>query len=279
MSKKRMFSQSIVESDIFLDMPLSAQALYFHLSMCADDYGFVSPRRVMRMVGANLDDLKILISKRYVLSFESGVVVIKHWHINNTVRDDRAHMTTYKSEYESLIFNEFGAYSEIEKVSQIAMELSESAKYKNTTPQIDLSTTDTPVKNPVSENDNQMTTEIRLDKIRLVTYMSTKADMKKMFYELISILGYSEKTLFTDARYSKLKKRLKSFSADDIKQAASAIANDDYMQGDNDNNKRYGTIDYLLRNDEKLEQWVNRAEPIDKKVSVSEMQKNMKVVL
>lgn len=111
-----MFSQTIIENDAFLDMPLSTQMLYVHLSMNADDYGFVSPKRVMRMVGANEDDLKLLLLKRYLLSFESGVVVIKHWHLNNTIRKDRSIPTTYDKELKTLTNNEYGAYTEIEKV-------------------------------------------------------------------------------------------------------------------------------------------------------------------
>ena len=99
MAKRRMFSQQITESDSFLDMPLSAQALYFHLGMSADDDGFVnSPRRVQRVIGANDDDLKLLIAKKFVIAFESGVVVIKHWKINNSIRSDRYTPTVYEEE-------------------------------------------------------------------------------------------------------------------------------------------------------------------------------------
>ena len=99
MAKRRMFSQQITESDSFLDMPLSAQALYFHLGMSADDDGFVnSPRRVQRVIGANDDDLKLLIAKKFVIAFETGVVVIKHWKINNSIRSDRYTPTAYEEE-------------------------------------------------------------------------------------------------------------------------------------------------------------------------------------
>lgn len=99
MAKRRMFSQQITDSDSFLDMPLSAQALYFHLGMNADDDGFVnSPKRIQRVIGANEDDLKLLIAKRFVLSFDSGVVVIKHWKINNSIRQDRYTPTVYTEE-------------------------------------------------------------------------------------------------------------------------------------------------------------------------------------
>ena len=99
MAKRRMFSQQITESDSFLDMPLSAQALYFHLGMSADDDGFVNnPKRVQRVIGANEDDLKLLIAKKFVMTFESGVVVIKHWKINNYIAKDRYTPTVYEEE-------------------------------------------------------------------------------------------------------------------------------------------------------------------------------------
>lgn len=117
---KRMFSDTIVESDAFLEMPLTSQALYLHLGMNADNDGFVNPKRVVRMVGANEDDLKILIAKRFLLIFDSGVVVIKHWWINNMKRTDRHVPTAYQNELSLLGYNKAGAYTETSKaVKQI----------------------------------------------------------------------------------------------------------------------------------------------------------------
>lgn len=99
MAKRRMFSQQITDSDSFLDMPLSAQALYFHLGMTADDDGFVNnPKRIQRLIGANEDDLKLLIAKKFIIAFETGVVVIKHWKINNYIPKDRYTPTVYTDE-------------------------------------------------------------------------------------------------------------------------------------------------------------------------------------
>jgi hypothetical protein len=125
MSKRRMYSPTIVESDAFLDMPLSTQALYFHLGLYADDDGFVNPKRIMRMVGANDDDLKVLIAKRFLLAFDSGVVVIKHWLVNNQIRTDRYNESTYKQEMDTLTKNEFGAYTEIDKITTTVHKLTE----------------------------------------------------------------------------------------------------------------------------------------------------------
>lgn len=112
MAEKRMFSKQIIDSDAFLDMPLSAQALYFHLSMRADDDGFVNnPQKITRVIGAAKDDLGILLAKNFILTFESGVIVIKHWRINNYLRSDRYKETVYQDEKEQLEIKENGAYT------------------------------------------------------------------------------------------------------------------------------------------------------------------------
>lgn len=112
MPEKRMFTKKITESDAFLEMPLSTQCLYFHLNMFADDDGFVnSPKRVMRTIGASEDDLKLLIAKAFILVFESGVIVIKHWRMHNTLQNDRYHPTDYQEEYEMLGLKDNKSYT------------------------------------------------------------------------------------------------------------------------------------------------------------------------
>ena len=119
MAERRMFTQKIVDSDAFLDMPLSTQALYFHLNMRADDDGFINnPKKIMRMVGASDDDLRLLLTKRFVLGFESGVIVIKHWRMHNYIRKDRYHPTQYQEELQRLCLKENDSYSE--NVNQLA---------------------------------------------------------------------------------------------------------------------------------------------------------------
>lgn len=115
MAERRMFAKTIIDSDAFMDMPLSTQALYFHLSMRADDEGFInSPKKIQRMVGASDDDLKVLVLKRFILPFESGVVVIKHWRIHNYIRNDRFKPTVYTEEKALLEYKGNGAYTEVE---------------------------------------------------------------------------------------------------------------------------------------------------------------------
>ena len=98
MANRRMFSKTIIDSDDFLDMPVSARLLYYDLGMRADDDGFVNPKRVMRITGVAGDDLKILLSKKYVLNFENKVLVIRDWKINNWIRAER-HTPTIYQEY------------------------------------------------------------------------------------------------------------------------------------------------------------------------------------
>lgn len=112
MARRRMFSKAIIDSDAFLDMPVTTQLLYFHLSMRADDDGFINkPKSIMRACGGNDDDMKILIAKKFIIPFESGIVVIKHWKIHNLIAKDRYTETTYKEEKATLMLDEKNAYT------------------------------------------------------------------------------------------------------------------------------------------------------------------------
>lgn len=112
MAERRMFSKEIIDSDAFLDMPLSTQALYFHLCMRADDDGFVNnPKKIQRMIGCSDDDGKVLIGKKFIIPFENGVVVIKHWRIHNYIQKDRYHATKYEDEMAMLTIKQNGAYT------------------------------------------------------------------------------------------------------------------------------------------------------------------------
>lgn len=111
MAEKRMFTKKIVDSDLFMDMPLSAQALYFHMNMNADDDGFInSPKRIQRMIGASEDDLRLLIAKGFLLEFDSGVIVVMHWLMHNTLKKDRYAPTQYQDEYAQLGIKDNKAY-------------------------------------------------------------------------------------------------------------------------------------------------------------------------
>ena len=112
MAERRMFSKVITNSDSFLEMPSSSQNLYFHLNMNADDDGFVDKvKSIMRMIGAKDDDLRVLIAKSFIIPFDTGIVVIRHWRINNYIQKDRYKETIYSDEKESLSIDKSGLYT------------------------------------------------------------------------------------------------------------------------------------------------------------------------
>lgn len=128
MAERRMFAKTIIDSDAFLDMPLSTQSLYFHLSMRADDEGFINnPKKIMRMIGASEDDMKVLIAKRFIIPFESGIVVIKHWRIHNYIRGDRIKPTQYQEEASLLTTKENGAYTLADTCQSNVSQLTDNA--------------------------------------------------------------------------------------------------------------------------------------------------------
>ena len=99
MGNHRMFANTIIDSDLFLEMPLSTQALYFHLGMRADDEGFINnPKKIIRSVSCTEDDLKLLVAKGFIISFDSGIIVIAHWNIHNSIRKDRKKDTFFQDE-------------------------------------------------------------------------------------------------------------------------------------------------------------------------------------
>ena len=178
MAERRMFAKTIVDSDAFLDMPLSSQALYFHLSMRADDDGFVNnPKKIQRMIGCSDDDLKLLIAKRFVLIFDSGVIVIKHWRLHNTLRKDRYKPTIYQEEFKKLILKSDGGYTDrlpsgCQMVAKRLPSGCQADDKEETTKNVD--------SNEINELDdgcqtgNQVATQDRLGKDRLIINTNQK---------------------------------------------------------------------------------------------------------
>ena len=112
MAQKRMFNKTLTNSDEFLDLPDSSQVLYFHLSMNADDEGFVNNwKSIIRMTGTKEDDLKLLIAKSFIIPFESGIIVIRHWKLNNYLQNDRIKPTQYQEELKQLSKDKNGVYN------------------------------------------------------------------------------------------------------------------------------------------------------------------------
>ena len=143
-----MFTSTITDSDLFIEMPISAQALYFHLGLHADDEGFLdTPKRILRAIGCNIDDLKLLIEKGFVICFDSGIIVITHWNLHNSIRKDRKKQTFFQSE-KALLSLKNGVYSQLD--NQMSTKCQPSV--------------------------NQMTAQDKLSKDKLISIQSTSVD-------------------------------------------------------------------------------------------------------
>lgn len=148
-ANKRMFSVDVTETDAFLEMPLTAQALYFHLGMRGDDDGFVSnPRSIVRVSGCSESDLATLAQSGYIITFRSGVIVISDWKVNNYLRGDRYKTTVFQNEL-----------SMLEETANKHYVLAHGAKR---------STVGIP-------NDNQVATQYRVEKSRVAVVDKTTA--------------------------------------------------------------------------------------------------------
>ena len=202
MAERRMFAKTIVTSDAFLDMPMSARCLYFTLGMFADDDGFVNnPKSIIRQIGASEDDMKVLLAKRFVLTFESGVIVIKHWRINNYLRSDRYHETTYTEEKALLTVDENGAYTDV-GIPLVDQRYTEDSIDKD------------------SIDNNKIPT------------VSRKEDYQKiidMYHEECPSLPAVR--VLTDERKKKIKARLSKHSEDEIRLAFHKAEESDFFTG------------------------------------------------
>lgn len=197
MAEKRMFARSLIDSDAFLEMPLSAQALYFHLNMRADDDGFINnPKRITDYVGAAADDLKLLLAKRFIIAFDSGVIVIRHWRMHNTLRSDRYRPTNYQEEFATLCLEGNKAYSELPQTTPAA----EPARVEKPAarPAQKVAAAKPPEKKPYGEMQNVLLTDDELAKLqhdypndyetyiqRLSLYITSKGARYKSHYAVI----------------------------------------------------------------------------------------------
>ena len=225
MAERRMFAKTIIDSDAFLDMPLSTQALYFHLSMRADDEGFINnPRKIQRMIGASDDDLKLLAAKNFIIPFESGVVVIKHWKIHNYIRTDRLHLTKYTDEKAALSVKENGAYTIMSDICQ----------------------------SHVSQLDGNLDTEVRLGKVRLGKVRLGKDRQGSCNYQQIAdmyndtCVSFPRLTSLSEARKKAIKARLKVYSLEDFQKLFEKAEASTFLKGGNDRNWS-ATFDWLIK--------------------------------
>ena len=218
MAERRMFAKSIVLSDAFLDLPLSSRCLYFTLGMVADDDGFVgNPKAIMRQCGASQDDMVALLQKRFLLTFESGVIVIKHWRMNNYLQNDRHKSTTYLEELSTLTVDEKGAYTELHK---------DTTSCNN---------------EPCIQNVYKVYTQDRLGKDRL-DYITSKEvicepNSSRTVVEKWNSLGLSQVTKVSASsnRGKMLNARIKDYGLDKVLEAIDNIKQSSFLQGQNKN--------------------------------------------
>lgn len=256
MAERRMFAKTIIDSDAFLDMPLTTQALYFHLSMRADDDGFINnPKKIMRMIGASDDELRLLVAKSFIIPFESGVCVIKHWKIHNYLRSDRYKPTVYVEEKSMLNIKENKAYSikPLEETTGIPLGIPDGIPA-----------------------DNQWDTQVRLGKDRLGKVRigqesigefegATDQDqdppdderpappphhvpyeqIKSLYNDICTSLPRC--TAMSDARRKAIKARFASgYTLEDFRQLFTKAEASSFMRGANSRNWR-ATFDWLLK--------------------------------
>ena len=236
MAERRMFSSKIVCSDAFIEMPFSAQALYTQLVMEADDDGFLNrAKRIMGSIGATIDDLNLLIQKRYILDFPNGVVVIKHWRMNNQIRKDRYTPTQYQEEFNSLVIKPDGAYTE-KAVDGLA-------------------TTWQPDGNQVATQDRLG--KVSIDKVReegeeIVKDDSTDPPKKNTDFQSVVALyheiciSFPKVRSLSEARKKAIKARLNTYSLEDFRTAFEKAEASSFLKGSNDRNWT-ATFDWLIK--------------------------------
>lgn len=224
MAERRMFAKTIIDSDAFLDMSLSTQSLYFHLSMRADDDGFVNnPKKIQRMIGCGDDELKMLVTKKFIIPFESGICVIKHWKIHNYIQTDRYKETVYKEE-------------------KARLEIKDNKAYKYL---------DAACIQPVYK----METQDRLGKDRLgkdsidnsIINNTCSSELQRII-EKWNSLGLQNLKFIKQGtnRYTMLQARIKEYGIDSIISAIESINKSSFLKGQNRNSWTI-TFDWLIK--------------------------------
>ena len=226
----------IVDTDAFLDMPLSTQCLYFHLNMRADDDGFIgNPKRIEKIIGANDDDLKLLIAKRFVILFDDGVIVIKHWRMHNTLSRDRYIETSYTDEKKKLLLKDNGSYSLTNGNSIDDTKL------------IERSNRQTQKRRKIYEQKTHSDKDIGLDKDKdkdkekdindLIVSKDTirQTDVQQIINEWNTLeeFGINPVKRMTPKREQAVKARIRQNHMDDILEAIENIRHSSFLQGQN----------------------------------------------
>ena len=255
-----MFTMKIVDSDAFLDMPVSAQLLYFHLGMRADDDGFVDrPKRVMKDIGVNEDDLKILIAKKFILTFDNGLLVIKHWRMHNTLSKNRYHETQYLEEKRMLLLKDNGAYSlttgkPIDDTRLLEMSERQSVKQNNKKDEQKTNTDKDIGLDKDLELELDLDTGLDKDKEKdvndLIVSKDTirQTDVQRIIDEWNTLeeFGIAPVKRMTSKREQAVKARIRQNHMDDILEAIENIRHSSFLQGQNKDGWMI-TFDWFLK--------------------------------
>lgn len=230
MAERRMFAKTIIDSDMFLDMSLSTQALYFHLSMRADDDGFVNnPKKIQRMIGCGDDELKMLVAKKFIIPFESGICVIKHWRIHNYIRTDRYKETPYQEEKSQLILKDNNSYTLSNEVTTVGIPDGVQNGYQ-------CETQDRLGKDRLGKDNNTISKDIvSSTKVQPIIDSWNSLGLQK----LVAINPNTN-------RYRLLNARIKEYGLDTVLEAIENIRYSSFLKGQNNKNWTI-TFDWLIK--------------------------------
>lgn len=224
MAERRMFAKTIVLSDAFLDMPPTARCLYFTLNMLADDDGFVNnPKSIMRQSGSTEDDMKLLIAKKFLIPFESGVVVIKHWRINNYLRSDRYSETQFIEEKSELTIDDKGVYTEPDCVYGIPTGIP-TGRQEVSTGKVSIG------------KDKYIDTNVSICQ----TERTVHSDIQSIVdaWNSLTAVGISPVSSMssTSKRYKSISARIREYGVDSVLKAIDNVRESDFLQGKNNRN-------------------------------------------
>lgn len=246
MAERRMFAKSIVDSDIFLDMPLSTQCLYFHLGMRADDDGFLNnPKKILRMIGCSEDELKMLIAKGFIIPFPSGVVVLTHWKMHNYIRSDRYKPTIYVAEKALLQIVSGGTYQLVDNADTNGIPDDNQTVYQMDT-QVRLGKDrleigkDNSISPPASDEPEKENAPKGATPHPRVDYQSIIDDYNSTCTKLPACKK------LTDARRKAIRARLNTYTPEELHQVFVNAQNSPWHTGQNKNNWT-ATFDWLMK--------------------------------
>lgn len=213
MANRRMFSLDVVDTDLFLDLPISSQALYFHLGMRADDDGFISsPKRITSMIGAGPDDLKLLIAKGFVIALDGGIIVIRHWKQNNYIQTDRYKKTIYQEQIALL------------ELSNGIYNISDTTRIQS-----------------VSEMETQdRIGKDSIDKVNTINYQ----EIINMYND--TCVSFQKVNKLSEKRKKAIKARLKIYTLEDFKKLFEMAEGSSFLKGQNNRNWS-ATFDWLIQ--------------------------------